>query len=242
MRILVCDDQLEPSRTAIEQLSRVSVEDGGDEVVVAAHRRTAQAAFKSVASTRFDVILIDLFLPIKFVSDRPNPPTGPWLARAIVNAYPALAAPLVMWTTNVASTLEHRNQSRAFVHHGGRHILDKVDPPRTQRRTLEAALAGETWRPPPDDLARLEREVLAYYAAGYSTEEIGRRVSRAPKTVEAYTAAIRGKLLPSPIPPGTPKGPGAVVAAAAAPRSTVSWLPVEHLGMPTDPFTEIDKG
>ncbi len=195
IRILVCDDQLEEPRAAIDRISSVSVEDGGEEVVVAAHPRTAQAAFRSVASTKFDIVLIDLFLPIRFVSDRPNPPSGPWLARAIVRSYPTLRAPLVMWTTNVASTLEHRNQSRAFLHHGGTQIMDKVDSPRTQRRTLEAALADEKWQPPADDLTEAEREVLAYYAAGLSTVETGGRLFRAKATVEAHKTLIRQKRL-----------------------------------------------
>lgn len=243
MRILVCDDQLEAPRAAIEQMSRAGIEDGGEPVVVAAHMRTARAAFKSVASTRFDIVLIDLFLPIKFVSDRPNPPSGPWLARAIVQAHPDLRAPLVMWTHNVASTLEHRNQSRAFVHHGGTQIMDKVDSPRAQRRTLEAALGDEPpWQPPPDELTEAEREVLAYHAAGYNGEEIGSRTSREPKTVEGYTTAIRRKLLKYPAPPETARGFGPLLAAAAAPGSSVSWLPIEHLGDPPDLFAEIVKG
>lgn len=242
MRILVCDDELDPPRAAIEKMSRAGVEDGGDEVVVAAHVRTARAAFKSVATTKFDVVLIDLFLPIKFVSDRPNPPTGPWLARAIVRAYPDLQAPLVMWTPNVASTLEHRNQSRAFVHHGGTQIMDKVSTARAQRRTLEAALAHETWQPPPDELTEAEREVLAYHAAGYNGEEIGSRTSRETSTVEGYTTAIRRKLLGSPAPPETARGFGPLLAAAATAGRSVSWLPIEHLGEPPDLYAEITKG
>lgn len=242
IRILVCDDQVDEPRAAIDRISSVSVEDGGEEVVVAAHTRTAQAAFKSVASMKFDIVLIDLFLPIRFVSDRPNPPSGPWLARAIVRAYPTLRAPLVMWTTNVASTLEHRNQSRAFLHHGGTQIMDKVDSPRTQRRTLEAALVGEKWQPPADDLTEAEREVLAHYAAGLSTEEIAGRLFRAEKTVQAHKTAIRQELLPVPTPPGTGSGSGAVLAAASAPGSRVSWLPIDHVANPSSPFTDIDKG
>jgi DNA-binding NarL/FixJ family response regulator len=242
IRILVCDDRVQETRTAIDRISTASVEDGGEEVVVAAHPRTAQAAFKSVASTKFDIVLIDLFLPIKFVSDQPNPAAGPWLARAILQAHRTLRAPLVMWTTNVASTLEHRNQSRAFLHHGGTQITDKVDDPRAQRRTLEAALVGEKWQPPADDLTEAEREVLAHYAAGLSTEEIAARLFRAVKTIEANKTAIRRKLLPVPTPPGTGSGSGAVLAAASAAGSRVSWLPIEHLHDPSGPFTDIDKG
>jgi DNA-binding NarL/FixJ family response regulator len=242
IRILVCDDQLEEPRAAIDRISSASVEDGGEEVVIAAHPRTAQAALRAATSTKFDVVVIDLFLPVKFVTDQPNPASGPWLARAILRASPSLEAPLVMWTTNVESTLEHRNQSRAFRHHGGTQIMDKVDSPRAQRRTLEAALVRETWEPPADGLTNAERDVLAYYAAGRSAAETARCLFLSTKTVEARTTVIRRKLLPYPTPPGTANGAGPVLAAAGAPGSKVSWLPIDHLGDPPEPFTQIDKG
>lgn len=242
MRILVCDDQVEDSRAAIDRISSASVKDGGDDIVIAAHPQTARAAFQAVASTKFDVVLIDLFLPVKIVTDRPNPASGPWLARAILRAWPVLRAPLVMWTTNAGSTLEHRNQSRAFRYHGGTQIMDKVGSPRAQRHTLEAALAGETWEPPADELTAGEREVLAFYAAGRSASDIALRLSLARKTIEGRTSAIRRKLLPYPAPPETGNGAGAVLAAASAPGSRVSWLPIDHFGEPPSPFDQIDKG
>jgi DNA-binding NarL/FixJ family response regulator len=242
MRILVCDDQLEASRAAIDRISSASKKDGGKAVVTAGSPQTARSAFQAVASTKFDVVLIDLFLPVKIVTDEPNPASGPWLARAILRAYPALRAPLVMWTTNAESTLEHRNQSRAFRYHGGAQIIDKVGSPSAQLHTLEAALAGETWRPPADELTEGERDVLAYYAAGRSAADIAKRLSLAKKTIEGRTSLIRRNLLPYPAPPEIGNGSGAVVAAAAAPGSRVSWLPIEHLGEPPAPFDQIDKG
>ena len=242
MRILLCDDQLEASRGAIDRISKASEKDGGGKVIIAAHPQTARAAFQAVGSTKFDVVLIDLFLPVKIVTAEPNPASGPWLARAILRAYPQLRAPLVMWTTNAGSTLEHRNQSRAFRYHGGAQIMDKVGSPSAQLHTLEAALAGQTWAPPADELTAGEREVLAYYAAGRSATDMSDRLSLAKKTIEGRTSLIRRALLPYPAPPETGNGAGAVLAAASAPGSRVSWLPIDHLGEPPAPFDEIDKG
>lgn len=242
IRVYVCDDHEDEPRDAIDRISAASERLGGEKIEIADQARTAQAGFRGIATTRFDIVLIDLFLPVRWANDRLKPPAGPWLAHAILKAYPALGAPLVMWTNNVESTLEHRNQSRAFRHHGGTQIMDKVDPPDDQLKTLAAALAGEQWQPPPDDLTEAEREVLAYYAAGRRADEIGQSTYRAESTVEAYTTAIRRKLLPVPTPPGMARGFGPVLAVTAGPESRVSWLPVEHLQEPTGIFAEIDKG
>lgn len=242
MRVLLCDDREAEPLMAIEHMSRRSVEDGGGEVVIAAHLGTARAALQSVATTKFDVVVIDLCLPVKFRNERPVPPSGPWLARAITRAHPELRAPLVMWTNNAGSTLDYRNQCQAFKHHGGRHIIDKVDSPENQLQTLEAALVGETWQPPSDGLTDTEREVLAYYAAGRRAPEIAQIMHRGTSAIESHITAIRHKLLPLPTADGTARGPGAVLAAAAAPDSNVSWLPIEHLAEPVGVFAEITKG
>lgn len=242
MRILLCDDDNMTTPGAIDRISQHSIEDGGGEVVIARHARSARLAFSSIASTRFDLVLIDLLLPIKHATAKPAPPSGPWLARAIGHAYPGLAAPLVMWTANAASTLEARNQCRAFRHHGGHQIIDKVDPPNHQLQALEAALEGNTWEPPDDGLTPVERNVIAYFAEGFSDQEIAVSLNYSKVYIEAIKRVIRQKLLPVPAPPETGRGFGPVLAVASAPGSRISWVPVQHLSEPPGIFAEIDKG
>jgi DNA-binding NarL/FixJ family response regulator len=241
MRVFICDDDKAGARAAIGDISRLRVEQGGDDLVIAGHSLTAKSAFRSLASTKFDVVIIDLYLPVNYAGERPAPPSGPWLARAITRADPGIRARLVMWSGNVASTLEGRNQSRAFVHQGGHHIIDKMDPVSGKLRTLEATLAGETWAPPADDLTKTEREILTYYAPGLSNAEIAKTTYRVEKTIEAHISSIRQKLLGVPTPDAIGRGSGAVIAAANADRA-YSWLPIEHLGEPTGVFADIVKG
>lgn len=241
MRVFICDDDDRVARDAIGDISRLRVEQGGDEIVIAGQALTAKAAFRNTASTKFDVVIIDLYLPVNFRGERPAPPSGPWLARAITRAQPNLRARLVMWSGNVASTLEGRNQSRAFLHHGGHHIIEKMDPVSEKLRTLEAALAGEMWKPPEDDLTKTEREILALYAPGRSTKAIADMTHRSVQGVGEHITAIRQKLLGIPTPEDVGRGSGAVVAAATT-DSRYSWLPIEHLDEPIGVFAGIDKG
>lgn len=241
MRILVCDDDKDGAAERIDRISRCSEANGDDEVVIARHALTARESLRLVATTKFDLVLIDLCLPIRFTNERRAPESGPWLARAIRRAKPQLTAPLVMWTSNIATTLDARNQCRAFLHHGGHHVIDKVDSAESQLLTLEAALAGEMWQPESDGLTDTEREILAYYAAGRSIDGIASAIFRGSSTVETHIKSIRNKLL-GVTPPGTARGFGPLLAAATATSSRVSWLPVEHLSEPVGVFAGIDKG
>ena len=167
--------------------------------------------------------------------------SGPWLARAISAANPGLLAPLVMWADNVFTTLEYRNQCRAFRHNGGHHIIDKTWHPAAQLHTLDAALDGETWQPPSDGLTFAERQIIAYYVDGHDAQAIAIALNRSRATIEGHITSVRQKLLPFPLPPGTARGAGPVLAAVASADSCVSWVPVQYLREPSGVFAEIGK-
>ena len=241
MRVLLCDSLLEESCAKIRRASEERVTDGEAAIIVTGHAGTARSAFNSIASTKFDVILIDLFLPINSRREVPKPMSGPWLARAISAANPGLLAPLVMWADNVFTTLEYRNQCRAFRHNGGHHIIDKTWHPAAQLHTLDAALDGETWQPPSDGLTFAERQIVAYYVDGHDAQAIAIALNRSRATIESHITSVRQKLLPVPLPPGTARGAGPVLAAVASAGSCVSWVPVQYLREPSGVFAEIGK-
>lgn len=244
IKVIVCDDS-EGADADWAVLVEHAGGDGGPRLEMAGSSRRVPSAREAIAvgkTRRAHVVLVDLVMPI--VEGGKRVVAGPWIARALSEHYarpdsphkttddpadPRPAAPaLVLWTSNPLETVGC--EVRAFMHLGGRHVVDKQQSVQKQVELIRSiVLASERWRPEPDGVTDRLRQLLAMMIAGVSKNEIAARWIVAPGTVEDYITVLRRNLGAS---AAKAKGAGPLVDAAR--RKGVTWVPYEYTRDPGD--------
>jgi DNA-binding NarL/FixJ family response regulator len=195
-RVVIVDDH---------QLFRSGVRAELEELVeVAGEAATVDEAVKAIASSRPDVVLLDVHMPdgggvevIRRVAA--EQPDTKFLALSVSDAAEDVIAVIRVgargYVTKTISGPELADAIRR-VSEG-----DAVFSPRLAGFVLDA-FAGEppapsaepTTDPELDQLTPREREVLQHIARGYMYKEIALRLDISPKTVEAHVSSVLRKL------------------------------------------------
>jgi NarL family two-component system response regulator LiaR len=186
VRVLLCDDH-EMVRAGLR--SFFDIQDG---IEVTGEASTAEQALALVATTKPDVVLMDLMLPgmsgieavRRITADHPAVKVLVLTSYAgddtVIEAVRAGAAGYLLKDVNPAELAG----ALRTVHAGGAPLHPSV----------AAAVMRNVSEPDPEHLTPREREVLGLIARGLSNRLIARELALSEKTVKAHVSAILGKL------------------------------------------------
>lgn len=191
--VLIVDDHPVMRHGEAELINRES------DLLVCGEVGTAAQALEAIPKLKPDLLLLDLHLPDK---------DGLELLKDLHVLYPHL--PVL-----VVSMQDEAFYALRVLRAGGRGYLMKQEGPDQIINSIRTVLRGEisvsqhmssrilhaaSKQPsaaagtPEDRLTDRELEVLRLFGAGWSTEEIGRKLHLSPKTVDVHRANIKEKL------------------------------------------------
>jgi DNA-binding NarL/FixJ family response regulator len=246
IKVIVCDDA-EGADDDWASLVAYAAGDDGRPLKKVGEASTARGAISQGKIRSADVVLVDLVMPK--VQSGKRVMAGPWIARALTRYYAAGNSPfkanpadskdqrplvpaLILWTSNPLETVGC--DVHAFVHLGGRHVVDKQATVKKQVELIRTVVASdERWAPQPDGLTPQLRKVLQMLDAGWSNREMADALFVEAKTIEGYSGDLRRSLG---VAKNAAKGAGPVLAAAKA--EGITWVPIRYLADPgEDPLS-----
>lgn len=195
IRVLIVDDQ-----ALVRDGFRMILELDED-IEVTGEAADGKAALTAVASTRPDVVLMDVRMPVvdgleatRLLMRRPNPPKVLVLTtydadEYVFEAMKAGASGFLLKDVRKGQLVRAVHQVAA-----GDSLLDPVITRRLIERFLKRSPAGSDRQPLLQQLSARETEVLRLVAAGLSNSEIANQLVLGEATVKTHVARILAKL------------------------------------------------